>query len=210
MITISSCRAASHTFLLVVDDGDDDLVMVEISDHKVKLAYFAALIASLPKHNRALMKYMCYFLADIASHSEKTKMDINNLSMIFAPSLLGIPDSELDSHGAVAAPMKGPTGHLQLVSAARFLKDAQQCQKILAFILQNVHQVLVVCINDAVLSELSLSLSCVLTTTYANTGCVGWNSTRRSLPCNARGAATTYDARIRSPVGPSVAFDQAR
>jgi hypothetical protein len=119
--------------------------MPDLTDEKLKVAYFAALMAGLPKHNRALMKYLCQFLAEISAHASKTKMDVNNLSMIFAPSLLGIPDKELDEHGAIAASMKSDTGHLQLVSAAKFLKDAQLCQKILAFLLVHVDEVFQVC-----------------------------------------------------------------
>ncbi len=46
---------------------------------------------SLPKPNYALYKYLIMFLVQVANHSEKNKMHVNNLLRVITPTLGCIP-----------------------------------------------------------------------------------------------------------------------
>ncbi|KAF9359100.1 Rho GTPase-activating protein 22 [Mortierella sp. NVP85] len=45
------------------------------------------ILARLPRSNYDVLSYICHHLSKIAAHSEKTKMTVTNLALVFAPTL---------------------------------------------------------------------------------------------------------------------------
>jgi len=60
----------------------------EIKNKSLLLLKLRDIIWLLPDENRQFLFYIVSFLAEIASHSEQNKMNINNLVTIFGPLLL--------------------------------------------------------------------------------------------------------------------------
>jgi len=53
-----------------------------------KGAKYKALEAQIPAANRDVLTYLTRFLVDMAKHASETKMDVNNIAMVFAPNIL--------------------------------------------------------------------------------------------------------------------------
>src|SRR5690606_34443288 len=45
------------------------------------------ILIRLPRPNYVVLSYLCHHLSRIAAHSEKTKMNVSNLGVVFAPTL---------------------------------------------------------------------------------------------------------------------------
>ncbi|KAF9944401.1 hypothetical protein BGZ70_004689, partial [Mortierella alpina] len=45
------------------------------------------ILVRLPRPNYVVLSYLCHHLSRIAAHSEKTKMNVSNLGVVFAPTL---------------------------------------------------------------------------------------------------------------------------
>ncbi|KAG0329056.1 hypothetical protein BG004_002421 [Podila humilis] len=45
------------------------------------------ILIRLPRNNYVVLSFLCHHLSRIASHSEKTKMNVSNLGVVFAPTL---------------------------------------------------------------------------------------------------------------------------
>ncbi|KAG0029183.1 hypothetical protein BGZ81_004045 [Podila clonocystis] len=45
------------------------------------------ILVRLPRHNYVVLSFLCHHLSRIAAHSEKTKMNVSNLGVVFAPTL---------------------------------------------------------------------------------------------------------------------------
>ncbi|KAF9386487.1 hypothetical protein CPB97_003661 [Podila verticillata] len=45
------------------------------------------ILIRLPRHNYVVLSFLCHHLSRIAAHSEKTKMNVSNLGVVFAPTL---------------------------------------------------------------------------------------------------------------------------
>ncbi|KAI1319822.1 hypothetical protein EDD11_002816 [Mortierella claussenii] len=46
-----------------------------------------SILVLLPRENYIVLSYLCHHLSKIASHSDKTKMTVSNLALVFAPTL---------------------------------------------------------------------------------------------------------------------------
>lgn len=65
-----------------------------LQDEKLRVDYYAALVSSLPKENRALLQYICSFFSEVCLHSSGNKMNADNLAIVFSPSLFGTLKTE--------------------------------------------------------------------------------------------------------------------
>ena len=54
----------------------------------MRIALIRGLVACLPETNRALLRRLCLFFAELATHSEVTRMHCENLATVF-----GMPPS---------------------------------------------------------------------------------------------------------------------
>ncbi|KAF9419686.1 hypothetical protein BGZ94_009338 [Podila epigama] len=45
------------------------------------------ILVRLPRHNYVVLSFLCHHLSRIAAHSDKTKMNVSNLGVVFAPTL---------------------------------------------------------------------------------------------------------------------------
>jgi len=68
----------------------DSIIEIEenVRDPEQKLAKYKLLESSLPQENRDTLMYITQFLHELADNAAETKMDIPNLSVVFAPNLL--------------------------------------------------------------------------------------------------------------------------
>jgi RalA-binding protein 1 len=63
------------------------ITVMEMTDHKEKMAALAELVERLPQANAALLKYLISFLIKIIDHSDVNKMTVRNVGIVFSPTL---------------------------------------------------------------------------------------------------------------------------
>ena len=54
------------------------------------------LVNELPPNNRAILKYMCSFMYEVAQHKEVNKMDCSNVAMCVGPDLMKPPVDSIE------------------------------------------------------------------------------------------------------------------
>ncbi|KAI1498360.1 hypothetical protein F5X99DRAFT_420661 [Biscogniauxia marginata] len=61
--------------------------VIEMSNHREKIQALAELVQRLPLANETLLKYLIAFLIKIINHSDKNKMTVRNVGIVFSPTL---------------------------------------------------------------------------------------------------------------------------
>ncbi|KAI8354841.1 hypothetical protein B0O80DRAFT_47884 [Mortierella sp. GBAus27b] len=64
----------------------DEFQSLLTSDRNVYLT-LREMLLRLPRSNYNVLSYLCHHLSKIATHSDKTKMTVSNLALVFAPTL---------------------------------------------------------------------------------------------------------------------------
>ncbi|KAK4105920.1 hypothetical protein N658DRAFT_416189 [Parathielavia hyrcaniae] len=75
------------TTILTNDLRTQFISVMEMPDHKEKMAALAELVERLPQANAALLKYLIAFLIRIIDHSDVNKMTVRNVGIVFSPTL---------------------------------------------------------------------------------------------------------------------------
>ncbi|KAI1111334.1 hypothetical protein F5Y14DRAFT_313744 [Nemania sp. NC0429] len=75
------------TTILTRDLHMDFVAVTEMTNHREKIAAFSELVQRLPLANETLLKYLIAFLIKIINHSDKNKMTVRNVGIVFSPTL---------------------------------------------------------------------------------------------------------------------------
>lgn len=81
--------------LLTFDLYDDFIDAQLIKNVEQRLSSISSVISNLPKANREILKRLAFLLSKINENSKQNKMTSNNLSIVFAPTLLRCRDNDL-------------------------------------------------------------------------------------------------------------------
>jgi len=73
----------------------EEFLSIADKPEEEKLGAMKRVIKKLPPENTQFLKHLLKFFRDIISHSAQNKMDLKNLSIVFAPILLGGDLSQL-------------------------------------------------------------------------------------------------------------------
>ncbi|KAI8826671.1 RhoGAP domain-containing protein, partial [Fimicolochytrium jonesii] len=60
----------------------------QIQDWRTRMIALQDMVHNLPPNHLATLKYLCYHLRRVAAESDKNRMTVRNLSIIFGPTLL--------------------------------------------------------------------------------------------------------------------------
>ncbi|KAI9359688.1 Rho GTPase activation protein [Zopfochytrium polystomum] len=71
---------------------DQFIGSAKIQDYNERLITLKTLVQSLPQSNYQVLEYLMRHLNRIASHSDVNKMEPSNLAIVFAPTLIRIPN----------------------------------------------------------------------------------------------------------------------
>ncbi|KAF9912467.1 hypothetical protein EC991_010554 [Linnemannia zychae] len=63
------------------------LLKLYLREHRHICHTLRGILIRLPRPNYVVLSYLCHHLSKIASHSDKTKMTVSNLGVVFAPTL---------------------------------------------------------------------------------------------------------------------------
>ncbi|KAI8906633.1 Rho GTPase activation protein, partial [Powellomyces hirtus] len=80
------------------------LCFAEMADWRARMIAIQDMVHSLPPIHFATLKFVCEHLNRVAAESDKNRMSIRNLSIIFGPTLLKPPPA-LDSMARVIEDM---------------------------------------------------------------------------------------------------------
>eukprot|EP00007_Cunea_sp_BSH-02190019_P009112 CAMPEP_0174244328 /NCGR_PEP_ID=MMETSP0417-20130205/34944_1 /TAXON_ID=242541 /ORGANISM="Mayorella sp, Strain BSH-02190019" /LENGTH=699 /DNA_ID=CAMNT_0015324001 /DNA_START=33 /DNA_END=2129 /DNA_ORIENTATION=+ len=80
--------------LMTVRFYDRFLSAESIPEKSLRLAYYRSLVASLPEHNRNLLRYTVEFLRDVSQHADENKMTATNLATVVGPNILVSKEDE--------------------------------------------------------------------------------------------------------------------
>ncbi|KND00665.1 uncharacterized protein SPPG_03788 [Spizellomyces punctatus DAOM BR117] len=86
------------------DAYEDFISATQIGDWRSRMIAIQDLVHSLPANHFATLKFICEHLNRVASKSEKNRMSVRNLSIIFGPTLLRPPPA-LDSMARIIEDM---------------------------------------------------------------------------------------------------------
>ncbi|TPX64904.1 hypothetical protein SpCBS45565_g05521 [Spizellomyces sp. 'palustris'] len=86
------------------DAYQDFISVTQIGDWRTRMIAIQDLVHSLPANHFATLKFICEHLNRVASKSEKNRMSVRNLSIIFGPTLLRPPPA-LDSMARIIEDM---------------------------------------------------------------------------------------------------------
>ena len=64
-----------------------------LEDKELQLEYIRALVATLPQHNRDLLKFLVGFLNKVVANEEANKMSAYNVAIVFGPLCLVSKDA---------------------------------------------------------------------------------------------------------------------
>ncbi|KAG2385701.1 hypothetical protein C9374_003516 [Naegleria lovaniensis] len=108
-----------------------DMFMIadSIPDDCSRLECLKKLLVYLPPTNQIILQQLCLFLSELAKNSEKNRMNIENLAIVFSPNILRAPDSKQDDPLLVSHPFLECQEPLSQKEIVQSYKSAQNIVK---------------------------------------------------------------------------------